>query len=438
MQVQQSIHEIIIVGGGAGGLELATKLGNQLGKQKRANITLIDASPSHLWKPLLYEVAAGSLDSYAERLEYLAQGHWNHFRFRLGRMDELDRAQQIVSVAPTLDESGVEIIPRRHFHYDTLVIAVGSIANDFGIPGVAEHCIMLDTPEQARQFHRQHINACLRAHTQTTAVTLGQLTVAIVGGGATGVELAGELHDTTRQLSAYGLEKIDPDKTLKLFIIEAADRILSGLPAELVHAATQRLQHLGIEILTQQRVVEVRKEGLVTAEGKLIPAHLMVWSAGIKAPDFLRNLDGLATNRINQLVVKPTLQTSLDDHIFAIGDCAACVMPNGKNVPPRAQAAHQQASLVSKAIHRRLIGKPLTPYIYHDYGSLITLGQSSTVGNLMSSFSGGIIIEGLLARFMYWSLHKMHQIALHGWVKTVLSTYAHLISSPTRARIKLH
>ncbi len=439
MTTQQQAHEIVIVGGGAGGLELATRLGDKLGKRKRANITLIDASPSHLWKPLLYEVAAGSLDSYAERLEYLAQGHWHHFRFRLGRMDSLDRARQEIGVAPTLDENGLEIIPRRSFRYDTLIIAVGSVANDFGVPGVAEHCVMLDTPEQAREFHRLHINACLRAHTQTREVKPGQLTVGIVGAGATGVELAAELHDTTRELSSYGLENIDPDKSLKLLIVEASDRILPGLPPRLSNAAAERLAELGVEMHVNERVVEVRKDGMLTADGKFIPASMMVWSAGIKAPDFLKDLDGLETNRINQLVVKPTLQTTRDDNIFALGDCAACPMPDGRNVPPRAQAAHQQASLMAKAICRRFRGKPLLAYVYRDYGSLVALGRHSTVGNLMGSLTGGsIMIEGVLARLVYWSLHKMHQIALHGWLKTAMTTYAHFISTPTRARIKLH
>jgi NADH dehydrogenase len=432
-------HEIVIVGGGAGGLELATRLGDKLGKKKRANITLIDASPSHLWKPLLYEVAAGSLDSYAERLEYLAQGHWHHFRFRLGRMDGLDRVRQEISVAPTLDDDGAEIIPRRSFRYDTLIIAVGSVGNDFGVPGVKAHCIMLDTPEQAREFHRHHINACLRAHTQHSEVRPGQLTVGIVGAGATGVELAAELHDTTRELSAYGLEKIDPDKNLKLLIVEASDRILPGLPPRLSAAAAERLTELGVEVHTNERIVEVRADGMLTADGKLIPASMMVWSAGIKAPDFLKDLDGLETNRINQLVVRPTLQTTRDDNIFALGDCAACPMPNGSNVPPRAQAAHQQASLMAKAICRRFRGKPLLEYVYRDYGSLVALGRFSTVGNLMGALTGGsIMIEGAMARLVYWSLHKMHEIALHGWFKTSLTTYAHFISTPTRARIKLH
>ena len=441
MTQAKQAHDIVIVGGGAGGLELATRLGNKLGKKKnRAHITLIDASPSHLWKPLLYEVAAGSLDSYAERLEYLAQAHWHHFRFRLGRMDGLDRARQEVSVAPTLDEDGVEIIPRRSFHYDTLIIAVGSVGNDFGVPGVKEHCIMLDTPEQAREFHRRHINACLRAHTQTTEVTAAQHTVGIVGAGATGVELAAELHDTTRELSAYGLEKIDPDKTLKLLIVEASDRILPGLPPRLSAAAAERLAELGVEVHTHERVVEVRADGMITADGKLIPASMMVWSAGIKAPDFLKNLDGLESNRINQLVVRATLQTTLDDNIFAFGDCAACALPDGKGfVPPRAQAAHQQASMLAKSICRRFRGQTLPEYVYRDYGSLVALGRFSTVGNLMGGLTGGsIMIEGVLAGFVYWSLHKMHQVALNGWFKTALSTYANIINSPNRPTIKLH
>jgi len=437
---EQQLHEIVIVGGGAGGLELATRLGDKLGRKKRARITLIDASPSHIWKPLLYEVAAGSLDSYAERLEYLAQGHWHGFTFRLGRMDGLDRARQAISVAPTLDEAGVEIIPRRRFHYDTLIIAVGSVGNDFGVPGVKEHCIMLDTPEQAREFHRRHINACLRANTQAAAVAPGQLTVGIVGAGATGVELAAELHDTTRELSAYGMDNIEPDKSLKLLIVEASDRILPGLPPRLSAAAAERLAELGVEMHTNERIVEVRADGMLTADGKLIPASMMVWSAGIKAPDFLKDIDDLETNRINQLVVRPTLQTTRDDNIFAFGDCAACAMPDGKGfVPPRAQAAHQQASMLAKSICRRFRGQSLPEYVYRDYGSLVALGRFSTVGNLMGGLSGGsIMIEGVLARLVYWSLHKMHEIALHGWFKTSLTTYAHFISTPTRARIKLH
>lgn len=433
------VHRIVIVGGGAGGLELATQLGDRLGRGGRAEVTLIDCARTHIWKPLLYEVAAGSLDSHADRLEYLAQARWHHFRFRLGRMDGLDRSRKEVFVAPVLDENGVEIIHRRSFNYDTLIIAVGSQGNDFGVPGVTEHCLMLDTPDEAREFHRRLINACLRAHTQEAPVIPGQLTVAIVGGGATGVELAAELHGTTRQLSTYGLENLDPDKHVRLIIVEAAERILSGLPPRLSQAVSQRLGELGVEVHAQERVVEVHSDGLTTASGRFIPASMMVWSAGIKAPDFLADLDGLESNRINQLNVLPTLQTTRDENIFAFGDCAACPMPNGGNVPPRAQAAHQQASMLVKSIQRRMHGQSLPEYRYRDYGSLVALGRYSTVGNLMGALTGGsVMIEGAMARLVYWSLHKMHQVALNGYYKTALGALANLINAPNKPTIKLH
>ena len=392
-----------------------------------------------MWKPLLYEVAAGSLDSYAERLEYLAQGYWHHFRFRLGRMEQLDRAKQEIGVSPTFDENGEEIIPRRRFRYDTLIIAVGSVANDFGVPGVSEHCIMLDTPGEAREFHRRHINACLRAHTQTSEVKPGQLTVGIVGAGATGVELAAELHDTTRELSTYGLENIDPDKSLKLLIVEASDRILPGLPPRLSGAAAERLAELGIEAHVNERVVEVRKDGMLTASGKFIPASMMVWSAGIKAPDFLHE-DRRSGNQPREPAGG---QTHAADHArrehFRAGrlrglpdagwakraaaraGCAPAGFPHGQvDLPPFSR----QAAAGLRLSRLRIAG---------------CAGRFSTVGNLMGGLSGGsIMIEGAMARLVYWSLHKMHQIALHGWVKTSMTTYAHFISTPTRARIKLH
>jgi NADH dehydrogenase len=190
---------------------------------------------------------------------------------------------------------------------------------------------------------------------------------------------------------------------------------------------------------TNERVVEVTPEGIRTATGHFIPAAFRVWAAGIKAPDFLQDIAGLETNRINQLVVRPTLQTSRDDDIYAIGDCAACIMNEaGDTVPPRAQAAHQQASLVAKSILRRLKGKPLPSYRYTDYGSLVTLGKYSTVGSLMGGLTGSLMVTGFIARVVYLSLYKMHQAALHGWVRTGLLTLAHFLRRAVNPQIKLH
>src|SRR5512144_3363093 len=145
-------HEIVVVGGGAGGLELATRLGDRLGRRGRANVTLIDRRRSHLWKPKLHEIAAGSMDIGDHELDYLAQSHWHPFRYRIGEMIGLDRERRLVHVAAFFDDEGVQVTPARSIRYDTLVIAVGSQSNDFGTPGVDEYAIRLETPDQATRF----------------------------------------------------------------------------------------------------------------------------------------------------------------------------------------------------------------------------------------------------------------------------------------------
>jgi NADH dehydrogenase len=433
-------HHIIVVGGGAGGLELATRLGDRLGRSGRAQVTLIDKARAHLWKPLLHEIAAGSMDLGHHELDYLAQSHWHHFRYRIGEMIGLDRARQEVHVAPVVDDDGTEVTPRRSFRYDTLIIAVGSRTNDFGTPGVKQHALRIDTPDDAARFHRRLVNALIRAHAQPEPLRPEQLQVAIIGAGATGVELAAELHNTTRQLVAFGLDRIDPDKDIRLHLIEAADRILPALPQRLSDAAAGLLQKLGVDVHASARVAEVMPNGLLLAGGQTIAAELVVWAAGVIAPDFLGALDGLEVNRINQLVVKPTLETTRDGNIFALGDCASCLwLGKDKDVPPRAQAAHQQASHLFKQIRRRLAGKPLRPFRYRDFGSLVSLGEYSTVGNLMGFLVGrSLLIEGYFARLMYLSLHLMHDYALHGFVKVFLDTLVRIITRRTEPHVKLH
>ena len=435
----EKLHHIIIAGGGAAGLELATLLGRKLGKRKLAEITLIDASRTHIWKPLLHEIAAGTLDSSEDELEYLAQARWNHFRYRLGRVVGLDRERREVLLAPTLDDNGEEIIPGRRFGYDTLVFAVGSLSNDFGIPGVQEHCLFLDSTEQAERFQQNLLNSMLRAHTQARPIEPGQLDVAIVGAGATGVELAAQLHHVARLVSAYGLDTIDPAKDIKLHIIEAGPHILPALPLKLSNAAMRELHRLGVAVHVNQRVVEVNEQGIVSASGIVIPAAIKVWAAGIKAPAFLKNIAGLETNRIDQLVVKRNLQCTRDEDIFAIGDCAACPMDDmGNNVPPRAQAAHQQASTLYKTLVRRLKGKPPLAYTYRDFGSLVAMGKYSTVGNLMGGLAGSMMISGSVARLVYLMLYKMHQATLYGWPRAVLVSLLHFLRKGIDPQVKLH
>lgn len=430
----------MVVGGGAAGLELATGLGDKLARKGRVRVTLVDRSRTHLWKPLLHEVAAGSMDPGEHELNLLAQAHWHGFSYRLGEMIGLDRAKKQVLLGPVIDDEGREISAASTLTYDTLVIAVGSVTNDFGTPGVAEHAVPLETPEQAVRFNRRLVNACLRAQAQPGPILPGQLHVAIIGAGATGSELAAELHHTARQVVAFGMDRIDPRADIRIILIEAAPRILPGLPERISRTAAGMLEKLGVDVRVGRPVAEVTVEGVRMTGGEFLPAELVVWAAGVRGPAFLKDLDGLETNRNIQIAVTPTLQSTRDPDVFAIGDCAACPRPGHDTpVPPRAQAAHQQSSHLIRQFARRLEGKPLQPFVYHDLGSLVSLGEYSTVGSLMGFLTGrALFIEGAFAGLMYRSLYSMHEYALHGARRVITTMLARILAKRVYPKVKLH
>jgi len=298
--------------------------------------------------------------------------------------------------------------------------------------------MFLDTKREAQSFQNRLMETYIKANTQNQPLRPGQLDVVIAGAGATGIELSAQLHKVSRLFTSYGLDQIKPAQ-IKIHIVEAADRILSGLPPALSAAAHVELNKLNIDVITNERVVKVDKNELITHTGRIIPAAIKVWAAGIKAPEFLKDLDGLEVNRINQLVVKQTLQTTEDDNIFAMGDCAQCDWPEMNSyVPPRAQSAHQQASLLIKSMCARVKGKPISEFKYKDYGSLVSLGKYSTVGNLMGNLTGNINVEGFFARMVYLSLYKLHQLALFGFYRTAMLSIAHALRSTVDPEIKLH
>jgi NADH dehydrogenase len=437
-------HKIVIVGGGAGGLELATRLGKAYGRGNKVVVTLVDKNRTHIWKPKLHEIASGSMDFGDHEVDYMAQAHWNHFTFRIGELKGLDRTNKTIDLFPYLDSDGSPVTPIQQIEYDTLVVCVGSLSNDFGTQGVKEFALKLETQHDAKQFHSKMVNACIRAHHQKEVIHKRQLHVAIIGAGATGVELAAELHRTTREVVAFGLDRIDPEKDIKVSLIEAAERILPALQPRFSLATEDLIKKLGVQVFTSSKVMEVMSNGIRLADGRVLESELVVWAAGVKAPDFLKDLGGLETNRINQLVVLDTLQTTRDIDIFALGDCAACPCPDqdggrGGIVPPRAQAAHQQASHLFEQIKRRLSNKSLRPYRYKDFGSLVSLGKFSTVGNMMGGLIGkNLMIEGYFAKLMYLSLYKLHELAIHGFIKTSLYTFARMITKQTNPTVKLH
>lgn len=426
---------IVIIGGGAGGLELATRLGNKLGRKAKAQITLIDRNHTHIWKPLLHEVATGTLDVEIDQLSYRAHAAAHGFDFQLGSFCGLDRQQQTVTLSPVLDEEGLEVLPARQLGYDYLVLAIGSVSNHFNTPGVAEHCIFLDSPAQAQRFQRHLLDAYLKLN--SPGHPKDKLNIAIVGGGATGVELAAELYHAAAELNLYGFADLRKDR-MNISVVEAGPRILPALPERIALAAHKELEKLGVKVRTNTRVTAADAHGLQLADEHL-DAELMVWAAGIKAPDFLQALDGLENNRLNQLLVNSKLQTTLDSRIYAIGDCAGCALPGDKWVPPRAQSAHQMASLVGDNILAELKQQPLKDFRYQDHGSLISLSRFGTVGSLMGNLIGGaMMIEGRIARLAYISLYRMHQVALHGWLKMCVISMVARINRIVRPRLKLH
>ncbi len=438
---ENNSHRIVIVGGGAGGLVLATQLGRKLGKKGRARITLVDGSLTHLWKPLLHQVAAGSLNSYEDELNYFAHAKKNHYEFQVGWLKDINREEKTIRLGAINDEQGNTIIQARDLPYDTLVLAIGSTSNDFGTPGAREHCIFLDSRTQAERFHKEFLQNYLQSHITDTNQAPRHLNIAIVGAGATGVELAAELHDACKTLDHYGVGDIKPEN-VSITLIEAGKRILPALSEKVSQNAHQQLLKLGVNVMLNEQVTEVSKEGLTTASGRTVQSSLKVWSAGIKAPDFLQDIAGLETNRINQLVVNPTLQTTRDPAIFAIGDCAGLVLnPNSDKefrIPPRAQVAVQEAEQLSRSLIQHLNGKALNDFNYRDYGSLVSMSKDAAYGNLMGKLTGNVNVHGFLARYMYISLYRMHQRSLFGPFSMLVLIFKDILNRTTRPRLKLH
>ncbi len=423
--------DIVIVGGGAGGLELAARLGRRLGaRQGRERVLLVDRSPFHIWKPTLHEVAAGTLDAHQEGLSYPVLARRNHFGFAIGDLTGLDTAHKTIELAEIRNAEGDLLVPRRTVSYTRLVLAIGSGSNAFGTPGI-EHAYLLENVRDAQRFHADWLGACARASFSDSRA----LSIAIVGAGATGVELSAELLEAHAEL----LESLGSSQRFRLDIslVEGGDRILGGLPEKISAQAEVALRRKQVQVLTGTRVTEIRRGALVTPAGE-IPADLIVWAAGIKAADGNARL-GLEVNRLNQFVVDNRLRTSAPD-VLALGDCAACPWEEGKTVPARAQAAHQQADYLANVLGALLREQEVTdPFVYKDFGSLVSLGDNKGVGNLMGGLGGrNFFVEGLIAKWMYISLHLNHHRAILGTGKTVVLALARLLQKRVSGRLKLH
>lgn len=432
------METIVIVGGGAGGLELATRLGDTLGKSGHARVLLIDRTPGHFWKPLLHTVASGKCDPRVTQVEFAAQAAAHHFDFVQGDVLAVDRARRTIELAPRCS-GGLEVQPRRSLPYDKLVLALGSVTNFFNVPGAADHVLTLESVNQAEAFRKRFVAACIQAGERKARGdrVQGQVHVVIVGGGATGVELAAELSHSARALAQYKVHALDPAQDVRISVIERGKFLLPHLhPRQSVRAA-RHLASLGIEVLTETVVASVAPHAVLDATGHAHRADLTLWAAGVEGPALCGTL-GLPVNRIKQIVVDAKLRASGDAAIYALGDCASYTCPVKGVVPPRAQVAHQQAVFLSDLLARRDVAKDAV-FHYRDYGSLVSLGPLAAVGVLSGAVSGRRIqVSGATARLLYRLLYQKHLLALHGMSRMAVHTLVDWLRAKLVPPVKLH
>jgi len=429
--------KVLVVGGGAGGLELACKLGRKWGPER---VALVDANLFHIWKPSLHEVAAGTLDIHQEGLSYQMLAHDNGFSFHYGPMIGLDTATRQLLVGAVRD-GAEEVLPERRIGYESLVLAIGSVSNDFGVPGVANHAFSLDGPHDAERFRLRMLQLLSLVDVRKTHDPSAALDIVIIGGGATGVELAAELREASSLHAQYGLRHIEAGRDVRIRILEGAPRLLAPLDEKVSAAATRLLKQRHVEVTPSCRVVKIEWNQVTDADGHVYPADLCVWAAGIKAPPLLAQV-GLPVARNGQVKVDGQLRVEGVPGVYAFGDCASCPQPDGKTVPPRAQSAHQQADYLCDLLQQPpgtdLGRRPA--YLYHDHGSLVSVGSSATVGSLMGNLfrSTTWFVEGLFARMVYVSLHLMHHRAVMGTLRTAVLAMARFLVKRARPLVKLH
>lgn len=421
---------LVIVGGGIAGLALATRLGNSMGRSGKLDITLVDKGFSHVWKPMLHCFAAGTARNENDRITFVSHAAGHGFRFCYGEISRLDRTARRITLAPLTEQDDEEVIlEERHVDYDALIFAIGSRANDFGTPGVKDHCIFLDNVVEANNFNENFRHAILQAYGRGTP-----LDIAIVGGGATGVQLAAELHKALDIGSLYNFTPTTPD--MRITLLEAGPRILPSFPETVSDEAHQQLEALKISVRTGAMVSGVDEKGFLLKDGSRVDAQFRVWAAGVKAPDVTQDMDGLECARGGQFVVKPNLQTTRDDRIFAVGDCS--FIPETP-LPPTAQVARQEAHHLAKHLPQWIVSQtPVPPFKFNNKGAIVALGNYNGWGAFADgkTFGGGAL-HGLSARLGHTALYRQHQFELYGLTRGAIACLTDWLDRFVRPSVRM-
>ena len=425
------MKNVVIVGGGVAGIDLATHLAGKISGGEPLSVTLIDRETAHVWKPMLHTIAAGTRDVHLQQTPFVSHAAQHGFRYEPGAAIEIDRERRTVRIAPIKME-GRELIPGRERPYDTLILSIGSVANDFGTPGVDRHCFRIESRSDATAFHD------VMRHRLIEALVAGTtLHVAIVGGGATGVEMAAEIVQFGEIAETYGVPAARSH--LKVTLLEAGDRILTAFPPQISELAKNRLQGLGVDVRTGQAVVEADTEGFALKDGTRLEAGLKVWAAGVRAAALAESLEGLERSRTGQILVTPTLQSVSDPAVYALGDCASLTLPGEERpLPPSAQVAFQQAKYLGKNLPALIENRPAPDFTYRDFGALVSLGGYDAYGSLGKfGFYRGGFIRGRVAQIGHLLLYRRHQARIHGLWRAGLLWLSDIVAAGIRPKIRL-
>jgi NADH dehydrogenase len=383
-------HQVVIVGGGFGGLYAAKALG-----KANVNVTLIDKRNFHLFQPLLYQVATGSLspaDISSPLRSVLSKS--KNTKVLLGEVNDIDTTAQTVMV-------GNEAIP-----YDTLIVATGAKHSYFGKDNWEEFAPGLKTVEDAIEMRRRIFMAFEAAEKETDPEKRrAWLTFVIVGGGPTGVELAGAIAELATKTLKEDFRNIDTAEA-KVLLLEGLDRVLPPFAPELSQEAEASLTALGVDVQTKTLVTNIENDIVTLKQGeevKTVASKTVLWAAGVKASAMgkvLMEKTGAECDRAGRVIVEPDLSIKGHSNIFVVGDLAHFAHQNGKPLPGVAPVAMQEGEYVAKLVQKRLKGETLPQFNYNDKGSLAMIGQHAAVVDL-----GFIKLKGFLAWFFWLFVH---------------------------------
>ena len=399
-----SKKRVVIVGMGFGGLRAAKTLAGS-----DVELTMIDRNNYHLFQPLLYQVATAGLEQ--EAIAYPLRGltrHWRNASFLLAEISGVDLVKKNV-----LTDAGT--IP-----YDYLIVAAGSRTNFFGMESVANNAFDLKRLDQADDL-RNHILLTFEKASQESDARrkAALLTFVIVGGGPTGVEFSGALRELIVYVLAQDFPGISADET-RIVLVEAADSLLTAMPADLREYAYQKLLSMGVEVMLENRVIGATSESVELYGGTVIATHTLFWSAGVAAAELAGYLQGVERGAAGRIVVQPDLSIKEHPDVFIVGDMACC-LEKGTPLPMMAPVASQQGEYAAKAILAREKGSLLPPFHYFDKGAMATIGKSSAV-----AAAAGFKFRGYVAWLAWLILHLYYLIGFRNRIVVLMNwTYAY-------------